>query len=93
VCLTLPIARALQSGWLPACTLGDDVTIGHKFFVCMAAVSQPVLVGMGSIVIGRRAVVRGRGDHRRRQPVPPAQRTLESGFLYMGSPRARCGPP
>ncbi|MFN3578879.1 MAG: gamma carbonic anhydrase family protein [Pseudomonas sp.] len=64
--------------------VGDDVTIGHKVLLHGCTVGNRVLIGMGSIVMDGAViedeVILGAGS------LVPAQRTLESGYLYMGSP-------
>ncbi|MEO1820225.1 MULTISPECIES: gamma carbonic anhydrase family protein [Pseudomonas] len=65
-------------------TIGDDVTIGHKVLLHGCSIGSRVLVGMGSIVMDGAVVedevIIGAGS------LVPASRTLESGYLYMGSP-------
>tara|TARA_Y100000296_G_scaffold68398_2_gene81570 strand:- start:4031 stop:4609 length:579 start_codon:yes stop_codon:yes gene_type:complete len=65
-------------------TIGDDVTIGHKVLLHGCSIGSRVLVGMGSIVMDGAVVedevIIGAGS------LVPANRTLESGYLYMGSP-------
>lgn len=65
-------------------TIGDDVTIGHKVLLHGCTIGSRVLVGMGSIVMDGAVVedevIIGAGS------LVPANRTLESGYLYMGSP-------
>ena len=65
-------------------TIGDDVTIGHKVLLHGCSIGDRVLVGMGSIVMDGAVVedevIIGAGS------LVPANRTLESGYLYMGSP-------
>ncbi|WP_339843140.1 gamma carbonic anhydrase family protein [uncultured Halopseudomonas sp.] len=64
--------------------IGDDVTVGHKVLLHGCSVGSRVLIGMGSIVMDGAVVedevILGAGS------LVPAQRTLESGYLYMGSP-------
>ena len=65
-------------------TIGDDVTIGHKVLLHGCSVGNRVLIGMGSIVMDGAViedeVILGAGS------LVPANRTLRSGYLYMGSP-------
>lgn len=64
--------------------IGDDVTIGHKVLLHGCSVGSRVLIGMGSVVMDGAViedeVILGAGS------LVPAQRTLKSGYLYMGSP-------
>lgn len=70
--------------------VGDDVTIGHKVLLHGCSIGNRVLVGMGSIVMDGAVVedevIIGAGS------LVPAQRTLESGYLYMGSPARQVRP-
>lgn len=70
--------------------VGDDVTIGHKVLLHGCSIGNRVLVGMGSIVMDGAVVedevIIGAGS------LVPAQLTLESGFLYMGSPARQVRP-
>ncbi|UJJ32986.1 gamma carbonic anhydrase family protein [Halopseudomonas maritima] len=65
-------------------TIGSDVTIGHKVLLHGCSIGDRVLVGMGSIVMDGAVVedevIIGAGS------LVPANRTLASGYLYMGSP-------
>ena len=71
-------------------TIGDDVTIGHKVLLHGCSIGSRVLVGMGSIVMDGAVVedevIIGAGS------LVPAKRTLESGYLYMGSPAKQVRP-
>jgi len=64
--------------------IGDDVTIGHNVCLHGCTVGNEVLVGIGTTVLDGAVVedqvVIGAGSL-----VPPGK-TLESGYLYMGSP-------
>lgn len=66
------------------CTVGDDVTVGHKVMLHGCTIENKVLIGMGSTVMDgavvESEVIIGAGSL-----VPPGKR-LESGFLYVGSP-------
>lgn len=70
--------------------IGDDVTVGHKVLLHGCSVGNRVLIGMGSIVMDGAViqddVILGAGS------LVPAQRTLESGYLYMGSPARQIRP-
>lgn len=67
-----------------ALTIGDDVTVGHKVTLHGCRIGDHVLVGMGAIVLDGAVVedevIIGAGSL-----VPPGK-TLESGYLYVGSP-------
>lgn len=64
--------------------IGNDVTIGHKVMLHGCTIENRVLVGMGAIVLDgaviKEEVMIGAGSL-----VPPGK-TLESGYLYVGSP-------
>ena len=64
--------------------IGDDVTIGHKVMLHGCTLGNRILVGMGSTIMDGAVVedevIIGAGSL-----VPPGK-TLESGFLYVGSP-------
>ena len=70
--------------------IGDDVTIGHKVMLHGCTIKDRVLVGMGAIVLDNviieSDVMVGAGSL-----IPPGK-TLESGYLYMGSPVKRARP-
>jgi carbonic anhydrase/acetyltransferase-like protein (isoleucine patch superfamily) len=73
----------LNPGGFPT-RIGNDVTVGHKVMLHGCTIGDRVLVGMGAIVMdGAKIeddVVIGGGSL-----VPPGK-TLQSGFLYVGSP-------
>ncbi|MBS3804407.1 MAG: gamma carbonic anhydrase family protein [Oleiphilaceae bacterium] len=69
-------------GW--PTTLGDDVTVGHKALLHGCTIGSRVLVGMGAIIMDG-AVVENEVIVAAGCLVPPGK-TLESGFLYVGSP-------
>ena len=64
--------------------IGDDVTVGHKVLLHACKIGNRVLVGMGSIVMDGVVVedetIIGAGS------LIPPKKTLESGFLWLGSP-------
>lgn len=64
--------------------IGNDVTIGHKALLHGCQIGDECLIGMGSIVMDdakiEPQVVLGAGS------IVPPGRTLESGFLWVGSP-------
>jgi carbonic anhydrase/acetyltransferase-like protein (isoleucine patch superfamily) len=64
--------------------IGEDVTIGHKAIIHACTIGDRVLIGMGAtvmdgvtvesdVILGANALV-------------PPNKTLESGYLYVGSP-------
>lgn len=65
-------------------TVGDDVTVGHKALLHGCTIGSRVLVGMGSIIMDG-AVVEDEVIIAAGTLVPPGK-TLESGYLYRGSP-------
>lgn len=75
-------------GW--PLTIGKDVTIGHGACLHGCTVGNRVLVGIGATVLDGAVVedevVIGAGTL-----VPPGK-TLESGFLYVGSPAQKRRP-
>lgn len=70
--------------------IGDDVTIGHKVMLHGCTLGSRILVGMGSTVMDGAVVedevIIGAGSL-----VSPGK-TLQSGFLYMGSPARQVRP-
>lgn len=71
-------------------TIGDDVTIGHKCMLHGCTIGNRVLVGMGTIVLDG-AVIEddvfiGAGT------VVPPNKTLRSGYLYVGNPMKEARP-
>jgi len=64
--------------------IGDDVTIGHKVMLHGCQLGSRILVGMGAIimdgVVVQDNVFIGAGT------LVPPNKTLESGFLYVGNP-------
>lgn len=75
-------------GW--PLTLGDDVTVGHKALLHGCTIGSRVLVGMGSIIMDG-AVVEDEVIVAAGCLVPPGK-TLESGYLYVGSPCKQARP-
>lgn len=65
-------------------TLGNEVTVGHKVILHGCTLGSRILVGMGAIIMDGAVVedevIIGAGSL-----VPPGK-TLESGYLYVGSP-------
>ncbi|WP_394204859.1 gamma carbonic anhydrase family protein [Shewanella waksmanii] len=70
--------------------IGDDVTIGHKAMLHGCQVGNRILIGMGAIILDGAVieddVILGAGSL-----VPPGK-TLEKGFLYVGSPAKKARP-
>ncbi|SHO54289.1 gamma carbonic anhydrase family protein [Vibrio quintilis] len=70
--------------------IGNEVTIGHKVMLHGCIIKNRVLVGMGSILLDgaiiEDEVIIGAGSL-----VPPGK-TLESGYLYLGSPVKQARP-
>ncbi len=64
--------------------VGDDVTVGHKALLHGCTIGSRVLVGMGAIIMDG-AVVEDEVIISAGTLVPPGK-TLESGYLYRGSP-------
>ena len=71
-------------------TVGDDVTVGHSVTLHGCSIGDRVLVGIGALVLDdvvvENDVMIGAGTL-----VPPGK-TLESGFLYLGSPCRKARP-
>ncbi|GLX78532.1 gamma carbonic anhydrase family protein [Thalassotalea insulae] len=70
--------------------IGDDVTIGHQCMLHGCTIGNRVLVGMGAIVMDG-AIVEddvfiGAGT------VVPPNKTLRSGYLYVGNPMKEARP-
>lgn len=70
--------------------IGEDVTVGHKCMLHGCILGNRILVGMGAIVMDDAVVeddvIIGAGSL-----VPPGK-TLQSGFLYVGSPVKQARP-
>ena len=70
--------------------IGEDVTVGHKVMLHGCQLGNRILVGMGAIVMDDAVVaddvIIGAGSL-----VPPGK-TLESGYLYVGSPVKQARP-
>lgn len=66
------------------CTIGDEVTVGHRVILHACTVGDRVLVGMGSIVLDL-AVIESDVVLAAGSLVTPRTR-LPSGYLCMGSP-------
>lgn len=71
-------------------TLGDDVTVGHKALLHGCTIGSRVLVGMGATIMDG-AVVEDEVIIAAGTLVPPGK-TLESGYLYRGSPVRQARP-
>jgi carbonic anhydrase/acetyltransferase-like protein (isoleucine patch superfamily) len=72
------------------CTVGSDVTVGHKVMLHGCTIHDRVLVGMGATVMDGAVVesdvIIGAGSL-----VPPGKK-LTGGFLYVGSPVKQARP-
>jgi carbonic anhydrase/acetyltransferase-like protein (isoleucine patch superfamily) len=66
------------------CTIGDEVTVGHRVILHACTVGNRVLVGMGSIVLDQ-AVIEDDVVLAAGSLVTPRTR-LPSGYLCVGSP-------
>jgi carbonic anhydrase/acetyltransferase-like protein (isoleucine patch superfamily) len=73
-----------------ALTIGDDVTVGHNVTLHGCTLHDRCLIGMGSVVLDGAVVetdvMVGAGS------LVPPYKTLESGYLYVGSPAIRTRP-
>ena len=71
-------------------TIGDEVTVGHSVNLHGCSIGNRVLVGIGSTIMDGAVieddVVIGAGSL-----VPPGK-TLESGYMYVGSPAKQARP-
>ncbi|WP_018982122.1 gamma carbonic anhydrase family protein [Salinimonas chungwhensis] len=82
-----------RSEHLPAglpLTIGDDVTIGHKCMLHGCKLGNRILVGMGAIIMDG-AIVQDDVFIGAGTLVPP-NKTLESGYLYVGNPMQKKRP-
>ncbi len=70
--------------------IGDDVTVGHKCMLHGCQLGNRILVGMGAIIMDG-AVVEDDVFIGAGTLVPP-NKTLESGFLYVGNPMQKKRP-
>jgi len=70
--------------------IGDEVTVGHKAILHACTIGNRILIGMGSIimdgVIIQDQTIIGAGS------LVPPRKTLESGFLWVGSPAKKIRP-
>ncbi len=71
-------------------TIGDDVIVGHKVTLHGCRIGNQVLIGIGSIILDG-AVVEDRVVIGANTLVPP-NKTLTSGYLYIGSPATQVRP-
>lgn len=76
-------ASELNGGGIPA-KIGDEVTIAHNAVIHACTIGDRCLIGIGAIILDG-AVVPSDVMIAAGSLVPPGK-TLESGFLYMGSP-------
>ena len=67
-----------------ALSIGDDVTVGHNVVLHACTVEDSCLIGMGSVVLDgaviKKGTMIGAGS------VVSPKKTLEGGYLYIGSP-------
>ena len=72
------------------CHIGSDVTIGHGCIIHACTIKDMALVGMGSVILDgttiSKKVILGA------KSLVPSGKTLESGYLYMGSPCKKIRP-
>lgn len=73
-----------------ALTIGERVTIGHQACLHGCTIGQEVLIGIGATVLDG-AVVEDQVMIGAGTLVPPGK-TLESGYLYVGSPSKMARP-
>ena len=70
--------------------IGEDVTVGHKAMLHACQIGDRVLIGMGAIVLDNVTiesdVILAAGA------LVPPNKTLPSGFLYVGSPAKAARP-
>jgi len=70
-----------------ACTLGDDVTVGHQVILHACEIASRCLIGMGSIIMDRVQIdeytLVGAGS------LVTENSRLEGGYLWMGRPARR----
>ncbi|WP_022943028.1 gamma carbonic anhydrase family protein [Psychromonas hadalis] len=70
--------------------IGEDVTVGHKAMLHACEIGNRVLIGMGAIVLDNVKIeddiILAAGS------LVPPNKTLESGFLYVGSPAKQARP-
>jgi carbonic anhydrase/acetyltransferase-like protein (isoleucine patch superfamily) len=70
--------------------IGDDVTVGHKCMLHGCTLGSRILVGMGTIIMDG-AIVEDDVFIGAGALIPP-NKTLESGFLYVGNPAVKKRP-
>lgn len=70
--------------------IGDDVTVGHKCMLHGCILGNRILVGMGAIIMDG-AIVEDDVFIGAGALVPPGK-TLQSGYLYVGSPANQSRP-
>lgn len=70
--------------------IGEDVTVGHKAMLHACQIGDRVLIGMGAIVLDNVTIeddiILAAGA------LVPPNKTLQSGFLYVGSPAKAARP-
>lgn len=70
--------------------IGDNVTVGHKALLHACTIADQVLIGMGAIIMDgaviEKETIIGAGS------LVPPRKTLQSGYLWMGSPAKKIRP-
>jgi len=73
-----------------ACTIGDDVTVGHQCVLHACVIGHRCMVGMGSIILDGAVlhdeVLLGAGS------LVTEGKVLEGGYLWLGRPARRVRP-
>ena len=73
-----------------ACTVGDDVTVGHQCVLHACTIGNECLIGMGSIILDgavlRDRVLLGAGS------LVTEGKELEGGYLWLGRPAKKVRP-
>ena len=67
--------------------LGDDITVGHNVVLHACTIENECLIGMGAVVLDG-AIVQSGAMVGAGSLVPPGK-TLEGGYLWLGSPVKR----
>ncbi len=70
------------------CTVGDDVTVGHRAILHGCEVQNRCLVGMGAILMDQ--CVLEEGCLLAAGALVPERKVLRGGYLYAGVPARKC---